>query len=139
MSKRIEVRRKGNEFCAIEVRLNNGRLSICGSAGHIAKGRTSRYDEVYKTVGKEVYILTSCGQIREELTEFFPDYAKFFDWHLNDLHPECIHQEEERGDTWTNNPGSICCECGYKLGSAWTSRELPEYVVAWAQTVGSAE
>lgn len=79
-----------------------------------------------------VYITTACGQIREELLDFFPEVKPYLRWHLNQMHAECIHQEE-RGETYSNHPGAVCGDCGYKLGSGWTRRELPAQVVAWAK------
>lgn len=84
--------------------------------------------------GSRVYLTHSCGQIREELVRFFPDVQSYFQWHLNDMHAECVHQEA-RGETYTTHPGAECPDCGYKLGSAWTRRELPSDVIAWVQSL----
>lgn len=35
----------------------------------------------------------SCGQIREELAEWFPEVVPWFKWHLNDMKASCEHQE----------------------------------------------
>ncbi len=43
--------------------------------------------------GKNVMCLTSCGQIREELSEWFPEAVPFMKWHLNDMQAACEHQE----------------------------------------------
>lgn len=132
--KRVITRRKGAEWCALEITHENDRLSICGSAGRVlpraeakkealqswenyfedepaeivrlkcrtAKGAAKKVIasdgelhglDVFRDDGKEVYILTSCGQIREELARFFPEAAPLLPWHLNDLRAGCEHQE----------------------------------------------
>lgn len=41
-------------------------------------------------------------------------------YHLNDMHAGCEHQKE-------GTPiGEICPICGYRYGSAWLYREIPE-------------
>lgn len=49
--------------------------------------------DVYQQDGDEVFILESCGQIRNTLGEWFPEHRKYFKYHLNDLKPHCEHQE----------------------------------------------
>jgi hypothetical protein len=81
--------------------------------------------DVHMKDGNKVYLTESCGQIRETLEEWFPEtYPKLAPWHLNDMHAECAHQQA-RGETYKTHPGAECPDCGYKLGSAWTRRELP--------------
>jgi hypothetical protein len=80
----------------------------------------------------KVYLTESCGQIRETINEWFPECEAFWKWHLNTMHSECVHQEA-RGETWDENPGAVCGDCGYKLGSAWTARGLPPEVIAFAE------
>lgn len=50
--------------------------------------------DVEKAVGQNVYVVESCGQIRETVTAFFPEVAPIMKWHLNDMHAGCEHQEE---------------------------------------------
>ncbi len=83
-------------------------------------------------------ITESCGQIREALARWFPEVVPYLAYHLNDMHSECIHQEA-RGETWTTHPGAECPDCGYKLGSAWTRRELPADVLAWIDSLKTTE
>lgn len=94
--------------------------------------------DVTREDGDDIYLAHSFGQIREEIAEFFPEAVPYFRWHLNDMKAECEHQEA-RGETWTKNPGAVCPDCGYKLGSRWLARELPDEVVEWARTFGEAE
>lgn len=81
--------------------------------------------DVHKDDGKRVYITTACGQIREEIAEFFPEVVGLFQWHLNDVRAGCEHQEA-RGETWQNAPSAVCPECGWKLGHGWNYRPLPD-------------
>ena len=85
--------------------------------------------DVYGCTGDRVLLVQSCGQIREEISRFFPDIAPYFRWHLNDMHAECEHQEA-RGET---DLGAVCPDCAYRLGSAWTHRTLPAEVLAWVK------
>jgi hypothetical protein len=39
-------------------------------------------------------VLESCGQIRDELREWFPEVKPWLRWHLNDMKAACEHQEE---------------------------------------------
>lgn len=103
------------------------------------------------TVGRKEYYLSvhSCGQIREELARWFPDFAALFPWHLNDMRAECIHQEA-RGETYQKDPHAECFDCpttevvdghgrqttrGYRIGSAWTYRQLPAHIIELAESV----
>jgi hypothetical protein len=52
---------------------------------------------------------------------------------LNNMHAGCTHQDA-RGETYQDNPGAECLECGWKLGHGWHSRELPAAVIHWAKT-----
>ena len=75
-----------------------------------------------------IYIVESGGQIPAELAAAFPQIVPLLPYHLNDMHAECQHQEA-RHETWTTHPGAVCPDCGYKLGSAWLKRELPQVVI----------
>jgi len=94
--------------------------------------------DVYREDDNKVYVAHSCGQIRDEISRWFPEVQRYFRWHLNDMHAECVHQEA-RGETYQTHPGAVCPDCGYKLGSAWTKRDLPSDVVAWAESVGASD
>ncbi len=180
--KREIMRKIANEYCTLEIKLENGRLSICGHYGHIVTESEARklaleywqshFDDepgeimdMNKRCGTRftssrgaakyvlsidgeyhgldvdreedncVYLLESCGQIHEELVRFFPEAKPYLKWHSNDMRAECEHQEL-RGETWKTHPNAICPDCRYKLGSAWTKRELPSEVIQWAGTFG---
>lgn len=90
--------------------------------------------EVIKEAANLVYI--SCGQITDEIRSFFPEVGPFMKWHLNDLHAECVHQEA-RGETYQTHPDATCPDCGYRLGSAWTKRDLPAEVISWFDSLPS--
>jgi hypothetical protein len=88
--------------------------------------------DVHREDGSKVYLLHSCGQITEELKEWFPEVEPYLKWHLNDMRSECEHQAS-RGETWGTRPSAKCPDCGYVLGSAWKRRGLPADVIAWAR------
>lgn len=88
--------------------------------------------DVHKIEGGKVFITESCGQIGDTIKQWFPEVEPYRKWHLNNMHPECEHQEA-RGETWQTHPNSRCPDCGYKLGSAWRARKLPREVIQWAK------
>ncbi len=108
----------------VKATFKNGRLSISGVEGPLASGNA---------VG-------GCGQI--DMHDWnIVNYAEGWNaakvnqlraiwskWHLNDMKAECEHQES-RGENWTTHPSAVCPDCGYKLGSAWTRREVPADVI----------
>lgn len=179
------TRVKDGRFCTLELRLSEGRLSICGVEGYVVTLATARKEaleywvsffegspaelaalnerndtrfrspttaaryvlqhdgeshglDVVKETETHAYVGESFGQIRDALREWFPDVRPFLRWHLNDMHAECVHQEE-RGETYQTHPDAKCPDCGYALGSAWLKRELPPEVVEWARTFGVGE
>jgi hypothetical protein len=97
----VKTDSKSGKWCALEVSLEikdgKQRLSVCGSTGHMSRTANAR-DDVYRLMtidNKGIYlILESCGQIREDLDNWFPEYKENFKWHLNDMNPGCIHQRE---------------------------------------------
>lgn len=178
------LRQTDSEWCEIEIRLQDGRLSICGMSGYIVTAAQARrearemnaslYEElsdddrrgynerlgcrsangfarrvaeldgdyagldVHGDVndGKHVMITMSCGQIREDLQRWFPEAQPLFPWHLNDMKPDCEHQEQAVQDGREPYCNSEACEvCGYKYGHAWHKRELPAEIVELAETV----
>ncbi len=42
---------------------------------------------------RDILITESCGQIRDSLADWFPEYSALLPWHLNDMKPGCEHQE----------------------------------------------
>lgn len=97
----VIIRYNNTKWCALEVSLDSQdskqRLSICGSTGYLSRTSNSR-DDVYRIItinGKGIHlIIESCGQIREDLDKWFPEWKKHFKWHLNDMNAGCIHQRE---------------------------------------------
>lgn len=65
-------------------------------------------------------------------------FKRFFDiwrhWHLNDMNPTCEHQEA-RGETWETHPKAVCPDCGYRLGSQWLTREVPEDAIDFLKSL----
>jgi hypothetical protein len=86
-------------------------------------------EEMRKDHGCRVFLVESCGQIREELARFFPEAEGAFGYHLNDMKSGCLHQEELGWDH--NHIGFPCPTCAYKYGSKWLHRELPQSVLDW--------
>lgn len=86
-----------------------------------------------ETDDKQVCVTTSFGQIREEIARFFPEIMPYFKWHLNDMHAACEHQEKLG---WNNdNVNQPCPTCGYRYGTAWLKRKLPNEVIKWVHSL----
>lgn len=83
---------RDREWCEIKIVLRNGGLSITGSAGHLP-GCGMRGCERYTACDGKAYHLDSCGQIVEDISKFFPEYADLLPWHLNDMQAGCEHQK----------------------------------------------
>ena len=111
-------------------------ITARGAAKHVVSidGEFHGLD-VHKEDGDRVYLLESCGQIRREVAEWFPEVVPLLPWHLNDMRAGCEHQEALG---WGNDKLSVPCPtCGYKYGTAWKKRELPANVIELALSVAS--
>lgn len=122
----------------ITIKFKNGQLSLTGVEGPLPSGNAKG----------------SCGQINmgfdyhniDHYTKnwdikMFSKLMKIWDqWHLNDMHAECEHQES-KGFDYNNCPDNerICSVCGYEIGSAWTKRKVPEDVLTWLKNLPMSE
>jgi ribosomal protein L37E len=89
-----------DEWCEVEITLKEDNcLSVTGAYGR--KKRLSRHDEIYCRRNGKNYYLLSCGQITDYIKEFFPEVGPYLKWHLNDMKPDCEHQEKEG---WNKRP-----------------------------------
>lgn len=86
--------------------------------------------DVIRETDKSVYIAHSCGQIKDEISRFFPEVIPYLQWHLNDMRAGCEHQEA-LGWNADKNLSQPCPECGYKYGTEWKGRGLPTSVIEW--------
>jgi hypothetical protein len=132
-------------FCKIEFK--DGRLSISGvigpnrwgnargGAGQVEMGfdhlDKSQNDPRYDHPVKASELRFSAGWNRSKWHKFLDAWHR---WHLNDLHAECEHQQA-RGITYQSDPANVCEVCGYKIGSAWTSRTVPQDVIEFLQSL----
>lgn len=139
-------------FCKIEYK--DGRLSITGVIGPhagYADGRgsgqhaalrgqidmefdhldptqnDSRYDDPIKAIS----LRFAAGWNRAKWYKFLDAWHN---WHLNNMHSECEHQQA-KGITYTLDPNNVCDECGYKIGSAWTFRDVPAEVIEFLESL----
>ena len=133
-------------FCKIELS-EDGRLSISGVIGPNrfgnAKGGCGQVDMEFDRLDKYDNDSREDNPIKASSLRFAKGWTrgkwyKFLDvwkkWHLNDLHSECEHQEAA-GITYNDHPENICEVCGYKIGSAWTRREVPADVIAFLESL----
>lgn len=59
-------------------------------------------------------------------------------YHLNDLRAGCQHQQDA-GYTYEKNRGHVCPLCGYKIGTAWKVKNIPEDVIDWIHTLPDSQ
>jgi hypothetical protein len=126
-------------FCAIE--FENGHLSITGVIGPNrwgnAKGGAGQVDMEFDHRNPAHNDTRYSDPIKARdlhfpngwnVEKWYTFLEIWHDWHLNDLHAECEHQEAA-GITYHSDPSNVCEVCGYKIGSAWTSRTIPGEVI----------
>lgn len=126
-------------FCEIE--FTNRVLSISGVIGPLKSGNAiggcgqinMEFDHVNKAHNDSRYEhLIKASELRFapgwDKTKWYKFLEAWHDWHLNDLHAECEHQEV-LGWTYETHKGQSCPTCGYEIGTAWTRREVPQDVV----------
>lgn len=132
-------------FCAVEI--ENGKLSISGVIGPTRYGNAkgscgqvamefdhadkSQNDTRFDNPIKAADLRFSRGWNAAKWYKFLDTWEK---WHLNDMHAECEHQEAA-GITYNKDPKNVCAVCGYKIGTAWTSRTIPADVVEFLQSL----
>jgi len=132
-------------FCKIEI--DKGVLSISGVIGPNrygnCKGGSGQVDMDFDHADKSQNDTRYSSPIKASDLRFAcgwdaATWYKFLDiwesWHLNDMHAECEHQQAA-GITWSKDQKNVCAVCGYKIGSAWTRRELPADVVAFLESL----
>ena len=89
------------------------------------------YDK-YKSINKYKRNASAFGQVDMDIVyeEASDDLKRILDiwkkYHLNDMHPECVHQEEAGIRKLL---GQECPVCGYKYGHGWTYRPIPEEIL----------
>ena len=113
-----------NTFCEINYDEDKKNLSITGVIGPMRNGNSNG----------------GCGQINpiepDSLTEDWNyDMIETFNliwenYHLNDLQAGCEHQQALNW-TYESHKGKACPICGYKIGSQWMRKEVPEWVINW--------
>lgn len=138
--KKSAMKVRGDRWCSVEIRLEDGELSISGCEGPVlsteeaekqakeywvhffeenlgelilmnrrlgcrfvlaedAAAFVLRTDgkfhglDVHKAEGDRVFLVESCGQIRDTISDFFPQVKPLLPWHLNHLSPGCEHQD----------------------------------------------
>lgn len=114
----------------IKIEFKNDRLSITGVEGPLPSGNCRGGAGQIRIDGDETHFsITRYSHGWNETTvKALMDIWK--KWHLNDMHAECIHQEE-KGIKYNDDPKNVCDVCGYKIGSGWTFRDVPESVLNW--------
>ena len=69
----------------------------------------------------EVLDLIKNGKLCEKDKVIYLEVFRLWkNYHLNDMHAGCEHQKK------STLAGEICPVCGYRYGSAWLYREIPE-------------
>lgn len=100
----------------------------------------------------------ACGQIYDELLEAIKDPATkladgwnaqlvqqfveiWKEWHLNDLQAGCEHQRALGWDIdgYDAHPSEPCPTCGYKYGTAWLTKKVPQKVLDFLNSLPKAK
>ena len=101
-----------------------------------------------------VFVAHSCGQIRDEIGQWFPEATPFYMYHLNGMSPLCSHLQElslvmqDQIQSDGKDPSkakkiadkraslySPCPKCGSKPGAAWHHEPLPQAVINWVASL----
>ena len=137
MKKRNHNGRQYRVFMSIE--FDKGKLSICGVEGTQTNGKCiGNRGQISSTLRKDNplndWILCEGWDIAkvEKLLEVWEK------WHLNDMHAECEHQEEE-GKSWKTHPSEVCEVCGWRLGYGWSFRTVPQDVIDFLMSLPDSE
>ncbi len=75
-------------------------------------------------------------------TDLWLDFLDIWkEWHLNDLQAGCIHQREMgwSRDGYDKHPSEPCPICGYKYGTAWLKKDVPESVILFLDRLPKAK
>lgn len=124
------------------------RLDSKGNRYDITKGishETINHDIVtkYKTLSLSGYSKSYAGQILDDLNseninfkcdeQIINEIVKIWkEYHLNDLQPNCIHQESFNCNHDYDNQSKIQtlkCPNGYQYGSKWLIKDLPQEII----------
>jgi len=114
MKRQIEFKDKNSKLVKIEIKIKEGRLSICG--------------ETCGSAGQCQDSIIPKNSAQEKLLEIWNT------WHLNDLHAGTERQEKAlkkiKGDYSEQvkylKSINLYDDNGYKYGTGWLKRELPE-------------
>jgi hypothetical protein len=147
-------------FCKISFK--NGNLSISGVEGPKANGNAiGGCGQIEMGMDNEYlkYFYPAENWTKDLFLKFI---ATWREWHLNDLQSGCEHQREMGWDeilldkskpktqenmamwhTTKENPNGLLSEpcpiCGYKFGSAWLKKEIPQDVIYFLKSLPETE
>ena len=122
--------RLADVFCKIKNK--DGNLSISGVEGPFPNGNCAGASgQIDMDVDPKTYISEYApGWDLQKVKKFFRIWKE---WHMNDMRAGCEHQRklgwtyEEHHDPKTFK-GELCPVCGYSIGSAWLTEEIPQSV-----------
>jgi hypothetical protein len=83
-----------SEIFSMNQRFGKKFTSAKGAAKFVIQS-DGKYHGLDATVeGDKVYILESCGQITDTISDFFPEVAPLLRFHMNHMRPGCEHQSK---------------------------------------------
>lgn len=123
------------EIYAMNKRFDRRFTSAAGAARFVRECDGDLHGiDVHEQDNGRILITESCGQIRDIISEWFPEVVDLLPYHLNNLNSLCEHQEA-RGETYEYRPSTghsyedfmvdVCPDCGHKAGASWNARPLP--------------
>lgn len=121
----------------VEIEISKQRAGATGTDHKPVSGPTERLSISGETRrGRRV---ESCGQITlgpidttdskwstQDVATLRQIWA---DWHLNDMNAACDHITVVKGGDYDANRHKTCPKTGYKYGSAWLYRAIPNHIL----------
>ena len=101
-------------YANIELRQNDNQIVFA------ATGRVDRI--CFGQIIDKIY-----DKLPNEKTKLLNEIWKKY--HLNHMHPGCIHQREFENEPYENHENDICPICNYKYGTAWIYEEIPADII----------
>ena len=118
----VEIRLEENSRCHV---WKGGKLEEIRGTRFAATAMVYRYNSLVLggqcLDNAEVLDIVKNGKLCEKDKAIYLEILRLWkNYHLNGMNPGCEHQKE-------GSPvGGVCPVCGYRYGTAWLYREIPE-------------
>jgi hypothetical protein len=141
------ARGRGKDYIFVDIALRNGKrsttiehasveeylsLSICGTIW-ATRNRTNRDCDSAGQIERYIHptlVTPALGITQQDIKRLRRTWER---WHLNDMRPNCDHQEKVSPPPADLATIPACPETGYRYGHAWLLEPLPAEVEAWVR------